>query len=158
MNYRTVQAVLWIRIRIKVISWIRNRIGIRINLQMVSQNVWNMSLFITFYRGLSLYLEARIWIQIRTRMRVVSRIRIRIRIRIRVIIRIRIRIRVISRIRIHIRIRSRAISRIQILIRIRINVMRIRMQIQKKYCLEVVNSERLENCEGSYNPSNGKNL
>jgi hypothetical protein len=34
-----------IRIRIKVISWIRNRILICINLQMTSQNVWNMSRF-----------------------------------------------------------------------------------------------------------------
>jgi hypothetical protein len=32
-----------IRIRIKMISWIRNRI--RINFQMTSQNVWNISLF-----------------------------------------------------------------------------------------------------------------
>ncbi len=48
------------RIRIKVISWIRNRILIRINLQMASQNVWNMSLFECFSNGSSLYLEARI--------------------------------------------------------------------------------------------------
>ncbi len=33
------------RIRIKLISWIRNRIRIRINLQITSQNVWNMRLF-----------------------------------------------------------------------------------------------------------------
>jgi hypothetical protein len=33
------------RIRIKVISLIRNRIWIRISLQMTSQNVWNLSLF-----------------------------------------------------------------------------------------------------------------
>jgi hypothetical protein len=32
-----------IPIRIKLISWIRNRI--RFNLQMTCQNVWNMSLF-----------------------------------------------------------------------------------------------------------------
>jgi hypothetical protein len=32
-------------IRIKMISWIRNRIGILIDLQMISQNVWNMILF-----------------------------------------------------------------------------------------------------------------
>jgi hypothetical protein len=32
---------IWIRIRIKVISWIR----IRVSLQMTSQNVWNKSLF-----------------------------------------------------------------------------------------------------------------
>ncbi len=37
-----------IRIRIKVISWIR----IRINLQMTSQNVWNMSLFWHFFKVL----------------------------------------------------------------------------------------------------------
>jgi hypothetical protein len=37
-----------IRIRIKVIRWIRSRIQIRINLQMTSQNIWNMSLFSTF--------------------------------------------------------------------------------------------------------------
>jgi hypothetical protein len=39
-----------IRIRIKVISWIWNGNGIRINLQMKSQNVWNMSLFSHFSR------------------------------------------------------------------------------------------------------------
>jgi hypothetical protein len=68
-----------IRIRIKVLSWIQNRI----NLQMTSQNVWNMRLFEHFFNGLSLYLEARIWIQIRISIRVTSRIRIRIRIGIR---------------------------------------------------------------------------
>ncbi len=41
-NYST-DAVLWIRIRI--------------SLQMWSQNVWNMSLFEHFFKGLSLYLE-----------------------------------------------------------------------------------------------------
>jgi hypothetical protein len=40
-----------------VISWIRNRIRIRINLQMTSQNVWNMSLYEHFFKGLSFYLE-----------------------------------------------------------------------------------------------------
>jgi hypothetical protein len=45
-----------IRIRIKVISWIPNRI--RINLQMTCQNVWIMSLFEHFFKGLSLYLVA----------------------------------------------------------------------------------------------------
>jgi hypothetical protein len=35
-------------IRIKVMSWIRNRIRIRINLQMTSQNDWNISLFVHF--------------------------------------------------------------------------------------------------------------
>jgi hypothetical protein len=49
-----------IRIRIKVISWVMNRILIRINLQMTSQNVWNLSLFDYIFKGLSLYLEARI--------------------------------------------------------------------------------------------------
>jgi hypothetical protein len=34
-----------------VISWIRNRIRIRINLQMTSQNVWTMSLFEQFFKG-----------------------------------------------------------------------------------------------------------
>jgi hypothetical protein len=62
-----------IRIRIKVISWIRN--WIHINLQMASQNVWNMSLFEQFLKGLSLYLEARIWLRIRIRVK--SRIRIK---------------------------------------------------------------------------------
>jgi hypothetical protein len=71
-----------IRIRIKVISWIR----IRINLQITRQNIWNMSLFKHFFKVFSLYLEARI----------------RIRIRIKVIGRIRIRIKVTSMIRIHI--------------------------------------------------------
>jgi hypothetical protein len=35
------------RIRINVISWIR----VRVNLQMTSQNVWNMSLFWHFFKG-----------------------------------------------------------------------------------------------------------
>ncbi len=46
--------------RIKVISWI----WIRINLQMLSQNVLNMSLFEHFFKVLNLYLEARIRIRI----------------------------------------------------------------------------------------------
>jgi hypothetical protein len=54
-------AVLWIRIHIKVISWIR----IRINFQITSQNVWNMSLFEHLLNVLSLYLEARIQIGIK---------------------------------------------------------------------------------------------
>ncbi len=62
------------------IRWIRNRIRIRINLQMTSQNVWNMGLFEHFSKGLSLYLEARIWIRIRIHIRVKSRIRISIRV------------------------------------------------------------------------------
>ncbi len=53
---------------------------IRINLQMTSQNVWNMSLFEHFLESLSLYLEARIWIRIRIRVK--SQIRIRIKIKI----------------------------------------------------------------------------
>jgi hypothetical protein len=73
------------RIRIKEISWIRNWSRIRISLQITSQNVWNLSLFLHFYKGLSLYLEARIWIRIRKRIRVISRIPIRIRIRINVV-------------------------------------------------------------------------
>jgi hypothetical protein len=64
--------VTWIRIRIRIrtanknldpdphSSWIRNRAWIRINLQMKNQNVWNMSLFEHIFKGLSLYLEARI--------------------------------------------------------------------------------------------------
>jgi hypothetical protein len=39
-----------IRIHIKVISWIPNRIRVRINLRMTSQNVWNMSLFYHFFQ------------------------------------------------------------------------------------------------------------
>jgi hypothetical protein len=73
-----------IRIRIKVISCIRNRIWIRIDLKMIRQNAWNISLFLHFFKGSSLYLEARIWIwtRIRIRGRVKSLIQIRIRIRI----------------------------------------------------------------------------
>ncbi len=89
------------------------RIRIRINFQMTSQNVWNMNLFEHFFTGLSLYLDARIWIPIRIRIaspwKVGSgstsasnknpdpdphQIKIRIRIGIRVIGRIRIRINV----------------------------------------------------------------
>jgi hypothetical protein len=44
---------IWIRIRIKVVSWIRIKvigwIRIRINLQMTSRNVRNMSLFEHFF-------------------------------------------------------------------------------------------------------------
>jgi hypothetical protein len=43
---------------------------------MTSQNVWNMSLFEHFFKGLSLYWEARI----RIRIRVKSRIRFRIKV------------------------------------------------------------------------------
>jgi hypothetical protein len=42
-----------------------DRSRIRINLQMTSQNVWNMIVFEHFFTGLSLYLETRIWIRIR---------------------------------------------------------------------------------------------
>ncbi len=72
------QIKIRIQIRVKVISWIRNRI--RINLQMTSQNVWNMSLCEHYFKGLSLYLDARIWIRIRSRIRVKGRIRIRINV------------------------------------------------------------------------------
>jgi hypothetical protein len=34
---------------------------------MASQNVWNLSLFEHFFKGFSLYFEARIWIRIRIR-------------------------------------------------------------------------------------------
>jgi hypothetical protein len=59
-------------IRIKVIIWIR----IHIKLQMTSQNVWNMSLFEYFFKVLSLFLEARIRVNIKG----TSRIRIRIKV------------------------------------------------------------------------------
>ncbi len=72
------------RIHIKVISWIR----IRINLQMTSQNVWNMSLFEHFFKVLSLYLEARIRICIKLK----RRIRIRIKVTSRIWIRIHIKV------------------------------------------------------------------
>jgi hypothetical protein len=59
-------SVLRTRIRIKVISWIQIRICI--NLQMTSQNVWNMeyrmSLYEHFFKGLGLFLEARIRIKV----------------------------------------------------------------------------------------------
>jgi hypothetical protein len=61
---------------------IRNRIRIRINLQMTSQTLRNIR---ALFQGFEPLLEARIWIRIR----VTSRIRIRIRSK------------VISRIRIH---------------------------------------------------------
>ncbi len=64
-----------------MISKIRNRIRIRIDLQMTGQNVLNMSLFEHFLKGLSLYLEARIWIWIRIMVKIGIRIRIRIRIK-----------------------------------------------------------------------------
>ncbi len=47
---------------------------------MTNQNVWNISLFGHIFKGLSLYLEARIWIRIRIRIRMKSRIRSRIEI------------------------------------------------------------------------------
>ncbi len=63
--------VTWIRIRFKVISWIRNRIRIRISLQMTSQNGW----ILAFFNGLSLCLEAKIWIRIRISVKSLIRIR-----------------------------------------------------------------------------------
>jgi hypothetical protein len=73
---------------------------------MRSRNVWKLILFKHLFTVLSLYLEARILIRIRNRIKVTGRIRIRIKLTSR--IRIRIRIKVTKR------------------IRIRINVMRIR--------------------------------
>jgi hypothetical protein len=74
-------AVLWIRIRIKVRSWIR----LPINFQMTSQKIF-MSQFEHFFKVLSLYLEARIRIGIKVtsrswiRTKKTSRIRIRIKV------------------------------------------------------------------------------
>jgi hypothetical protein len=65
------QIKIWIRIRIKVISWIR----IRISLQMTSQNVWNMSLFEHFFQEIEHLFGSYIWIRIRVK----SLIRIRIK-------------------------------------------------------------------------------
>jgi hypothetical protein len=50
-------AARWVVLSVEMLLWIQ----IRINLQMASQNVWNMSLFGHFFEGLSLYSEARIW-------------------------------------------------------------------------------------------------
>ncbi len=48
------------RIRIKVISLIRNRIRIRINLQMTMYGMYGIWAYLsTFWQGLTLYLEAR---------------------------------------------------------------------------------------------------
>jgi hypothetical protein len=66
------QIKIRIRIRIKMRSWIR----IRIILQMTSQYIWNMSLYEHFFKGLSLYLESRIWIRIRVSIRVKILIRV----------------------------------------------------------------------------------
>jgi hypothetical protein len=63
------QIKIRIRICIQSKSWIRNRAWMRINLQITNQNVWNMSLFGHIFKGLSLYLEARIWIRIRVRVK-----------------------------------------------------------------------------------------
>jgi hypothetical protein len=84
LDLHQIKIMIWsrIRIRIKVISWIQNRIWISINLQMTSQNVWHMSLIEHFFKALSLYLVARIWIQICIRVK--SRIRIRINKKIRI--------------------------------------------------------------------------
>ncbi len=138
-----IKVIRWKRIRIKEISWIRNRINLQmknqnvwnmslfehffkiwafiwklgsgsgfaskwkvgsgstyikvtsririgINLEMKSQNVWNMSLFEHFFKVLSLYLEGRIRIRISTKWN--GRIRISIkangRIRIRICIKV----------------------------------------------------------------------
>ncbi len=59
LDLHQIQIQIRIRIRIEAISWIQNRI--HINLQMTSKNVRDMSLFEHFFKGLSLYLEARIW-------------------------------------------------------------------------------------------------
>jgi hypothetical protein len=74
----------WIRIRIKVISW--TLIWIRINLQMTSQNVRNMSIYENFFEVFNHSLEARI------RSGSASASRIRIRIRVASWIRIRIEV------------------------------------------------------------------
>jgi hypothetical protein len=78
-----VKSLLRICIRSKVISRIQNRILNHINLQMTSQNVWIMSLIDHFFKGLSLYLEARIWIRIQNLIKVKSLVRICIWIRIK---------------------------------------------------------------------------
>ncbi len=78
-----VLSVLWIRIRIKVLSWIR----IRINLQKKRQNVWNMSILEYFFKILNLYLIFRLEARIRIRIKVKGRIRIRIRVISRIWIR-----------------------------------------------------------------------
>jgi hypothetical protein len=61
----------------KFISFIRNRIRIRINLQMSSQNVWNEPI-LALFQGFEHFFEAMIWTRIRIRIWVKSRIRIRI--------------------------------------------------------------------------------
>ncbi len=77
------EARIWVRIRIKVISWIRIRI--LINLQMTSQNVWNltmeycMSLFEHFFKVLSLCFGSQDGDPDPQPHLVTSRIRIRIR-------------------------------------------------------------------------------
>jgi hypothetical protein len=58
------ESVLWVRIRINVVSWIWICIRIRINLQIKSQNEWNMSLFQQFFKIFTLFLQARIRIRI----------------------------------------------------------------------------------------------
>jgi hypothetical protein len=60
-------------------------IRIRINLQMTSQNVWNVSLFEHFFKVLSLYSEAkiRVWIKVKGRIRI--RIKVTSGIRIKVL-------------------------------------------------------------------------
>jgi hypothetical protein len=60
--------MILIRIRIKVISWIR----IRINLQIISQNFGKWAHFSIFSRFMSIYLEARfrIWNRIKVKGRI----------------------------------------------------------------------------------------
>jgi hypothetical protein len=64
----------WCRKREEKEKEVERLLRIRINLQMISQAaklyLWNMSLFEHFFKGLSLYLEARIWIRIRIRIRI----------------------------------------------------------------------------------------
>ncbi len=68
---------------------LKMRIGIRFKLDPDphqfaedSQNVWIMSLFEHFFKGLSFYLETKIWILIRIRIRIRVKSRIRIRIKV----------------------------------------------------------------------------
>ncbi len=70
----------------QMISWIWIRI--RIKVQMTSQTVRKMSLFEHFFKVLSLYLEARIRIQIKVKGRIRILIRIKVTSRIRICIRI----------------------------------------------------------------------
>jgi hypothetical protein len=64
---------------------VKRKIRIRINLQITSQNVLNMNLWEHFFKVLSIYLHASIWIRIR--IHATSRIRIRIKVTSRLRIR-----------------------------------------------------------------------